>query len=93
MLSGKKAMLSVTTGGTETMYTREGPNGIDIEHLLYPISHGTLYFCGIELLPPFAAYAVSTVDDATRQQYMDDYKQRLEDLKKTSPMKEHVLTY
>lgn len=53
---GKRALLSVTTGGpTETFspYGRGGP----IERLLWPI-HYSLHYMGFDVLPPFVAHAV-----------------------------------
>lgn len=55
-LKGKKAMLSVTIGGGQPMYSKTGLNG-DIEQILFPIHHGILCFVGMEVLPPFIAWA------------------------------------
>ena len=53
---GKRALLSVTTGGpaeTFSPYGRGGP----IERLLWPI-HYSLHYMGFDVLPPFVAHAV-----------------------------------
>jgi len=39
---GKRAMLSVTTGGWAEQYMDRAING-PIEHLLFPINHGALF--------------------------------------------------
>ena len=51
-LKGRRAMLALTTGGPEASYTERGING-PMERILFPIQHGMLYFCGLEVLPPF----------------------------------------
>lgn len=81
-LQGKKAMLSLTTGGPATMYSSIGLNG-DIEQILFSINHGILYFSGMEVLPPFIAWAVARVGDEGRQKYLEEYKQRLLSLDST----------
>ena len=60
-LQGKRAVLSVTVGGPESDYTPRGING-QLEELLFPITHGTLFFSGMEVLPTFAAYDVHRLD-------------------------------
>lgn len=56
-LQGKRALLSVTIGGPETDYAPRGING-QLDELLFPITHGTLFFTGMEVLPTVAAYDV-----------------------------------
>lgn len=73
---GKKAMLVLTTGGGESMYTPLGLNG-SIHQILFPINHGILYFVGFDVLPPFIAYGVSRVSMERRKAYLEEYKQRL----------------
>jgi NAD(P)H dehydrogenase (quinone) len=62
-LAGKRALLSVTIGGPEVDYGPRGING-PLEHLLFPITHGTLFFAGMDVLPTFAVYSAVRVDDA-----------------------------
>lgn len=59
-LAGKRALLSVTVGGPEVDYGINGP----LEHLLFPITHGTLFFPGIDVLPTFAVYDTARMDAA-----------------------------
>lgn len=56
-LAGKRAMLSVTCGGSPLDFTPRGING-PIEQLLFPITHGTLFFPGMAVLPTHALYGV-----------------------------------
>ena len=92
LLVGKKAMLSVTTGGPQAIYAPDAPHGWDINQVLYPVNHGVLYFCGIQSVPSYVAYAVFQVGDEVRKQYLQEYKQRLLTLDKTLPLSYHHLS-
>jgi NAD(P)H dehydrogenase (quinone) len=87
---GKLAMLSLTTGATAPSFGPDGRNG-DMEMLLWPVNNGIFRFCGFEVLPPFIAYGVSRVDDATRQQYFANFRERLLSLETTAPLFFHGL--
>ena len=82
---GKRAMLSLTTGGPESIYLPDGLNG-DINAILYPINHGIMRFTGFEVLPPFIAWSAAHVDDDGRQTYLKTYEDRLKNLATTSPI-------
>jgi len=83
---GKRAMLSLTTGGPETMYGPAGLNG-HIETMLFPIQHGILYFTGFDVLPPFVAWSVARAGDEKRREYLEAYRRRLLDLPGTPPIR------
>lgn len=85
VLQGRKAMLSLTTGGPETMYSPTGLNG-DINNILFPINYGIFRFVGFDVLPPFVAYAVAHGDDEQRLAYLEQYRQRLLTLETTPPI-------
>ncbi|HLO84651.1 MAG TPA: NAD(P)H-dependent oxidoreductase [Nostocaceae cyanobacterium] len=76
VFKGKKAMLSLTTGGGGNMYQENSLNG-EINSILFPINHGIFKFVGFDVLPPFIAYAVTRISDEQRQTYLAEYKQRL----------------
>ncbi|MBS1727102.1 MAG: NAD(P)H-dependent oxidoreductase [Armatimonadetes bacterium] len=82
---GKRAMLSLTTGGHEPMFSENGLNG-SIEQILYPIHHGILYFVGFDVLPPFVAWGPSRVGDEARETYFREYGERLSSLDQTEPI-------
>jgi len=66
-LQGKRAMLSITVGGPEEDYSTRGING-SLDQLLFPITHGTLFFPGMDVLPTFAVYnAVRMSPEATER--------------------------
>ena len=52
---GKRALLSVAVGGPAEDYSARGING-PLEQLLFPITHGTLFFSGMDVLPTYAVY-------------------------------------
>lgn len=73
---GKRAMLSLTTGGGPSIYSPRGLNG-DMDALLFPIQHGMLYFVGFDVLPPFIAWAVARSTPQEREGYLQAYSERL----------------
>ncbi|KAJ6652511.1 hypothetical protein lerEdw1_011481 [Lerista edwardsae] len=72
----KKAVLSLTTGGTGSMYTPEGING-DINIILWPIQSGTLHFCGFQILEPQIAFSIGHTPADARAQILEGWKKRL----------------
>jgi len=62
-LAGKRAMLSVTTGGPADDYAARGING-QLDELLFPITHGTLFYPGMEVLPTHAVHGAGRIDGA-----------------------------
>ena len=66
VLQGKRALLCVTGGGPQADYGPRGING-PLEQLLFPITHGTLFFPGMEVLPTFAIYGTGTFDGAATE--------------------------
>lgn len=59
--AGKRALLAVSVGGPADDYSPRGING-PLEQLLFPITHGTLFFPGMQVLPPFAVYGTGRID-------------------------------
>lgn len=53
--AGKRALLAVSLGGPAVDYSPRGING-PLDQLLFPITHGTLFFPGMEVLPTFAVH-------------------------------------
>lgn len=73
---GKRAMLSLTTGGPEAAYLEDGFNG-DLNAVLRPIQRGMLNFTGFSVLQPQVVYGPVRVDDAQRQSWLARWAQRL----------------
>lgn len=59
--AGKRALLAVAVGGPAIDYSPRGING-PLEQLLFPITHGTLFFPGMQVLPTFAVYGTTSID-------------------------------
>jgi NAD(P)H dehydrogenase (quinone) len=85
VFKGKRAMLSLTTGGPPTIYSPRGLNG-DMDTLLFPIQHGMLYFVGFDVLPPFVAWSVARSTQEQRQEYLRAYAERLKNWQRTTPI-------
>jgi len=62
--AGKRALLAVAVGGPAEDYAPRGING-PLEQLLFPITHGTLFFPGMQVLPTFAVYGTARIDTGT----------------------------
>ena len=85
VFKGKRAMLSLTTGGPESMFSPDGLNG-DIHKLLYPINHGIFRFVGFDVLPPFISWQPAHVEASQRANYLEQYGARLRTLWVDSPI-------
>ncbi len=75
-LAGKRAMLSMTTAAGPRTFQPASLFG-DIHERLYSIQHCALYFVGFEVLPPFIAWAVDSVNTSKRRRYLEEYEKRL----------------
>ncbi|WP_030911319.1 NAD(P)H-dependent oxidoreductase [Streptomyces sp. NRRL F-5126] len=84
-LAGRRALLSVTTGGPEPHYAARGING-PIDDLLFPIQHGILYYPGIEVLPPFVVYGADRMTGDDFPDIAKAWEQRLLTLESTEPI-------
>lgn len=82
---GKRAMLSLTTGGPAATYSKDGNNG-DIDAILRPIHRGILQFVGFDVLAPHIAYSVARLSDEERQQILIAYQQRLATIEQEAPI-------
>src|SRR3954447_19713381 len=56
LFKGRRALFSVTTGGTPERFSPEGVYG-EIGKVLYPVERLLLQYMGYEVLPPFVSYA------------------------------------
>src|SRR5262245_15840575 len=83
-------MLGLTTGGPPSIYSRRGLYG-DPHLLLFPSNPGSLHFVGVDVLPPFIAYACARVGKGRREQYLREYEARLRTWQTTAPIPYHAL--
>ena len=84
-LVGKRAMLAVTMGAAETDMRGDGFHG-DVLVNLWPIHNGCLYYIGMEVLPPFVAWAGTFGEEATQRRHLAAYRERLTALESTEPL-------
>ena len=73
---GKRALLSLTTGGPAEGYAADGANG-DIMGILRPIHRGMLEFTGFEVLAPQIHYGPVRVEPAVREAWLQAWAERL----------------
>jgi NAD(P)H dehydrogenase (quinone) len=73
---GRRALLSLTTGGPQPAYVPGGFNG-DLEGILLPIHRGMLAFQGYSVLAPQVNFGAARVDDAQRHAWLAAWAQRL----------------
>jgi NAD(P)H dehydrogenase (quinone) len=83
---GKRAMISMTTGGPESMFDGHGLDP-SIDTILRPIQHGMFWFTGFDVLPPFIAWAVARATDDQRRAMLDAYAARLRTLFTDAPLR------
>jgi NAD(P)H dehydrogenase (quinone) len=84
VLKGKRALLSVTTGGPGTDYEKGGWNG-DIHSILRPIQRGIFEFVGFSVLAPHIAFGPAHLTQDERSNELDRYLARLERIENEVP--------
>jgi NAD(P)H dehydrogenase (quinone) len=82
---GKRALLSLTTGGPEGAYSKGAFNG-DINAILRPIHRGMLQFVGFDVLEPQIVYGPVRLTDEQRKQQLAAYAVRLQGISRESPI-------
>ncbi|MBM9503143.1 NAD(P)H-dependent oxidoreductase [Actinacidiphila acididurans] len=84
-LAGKRALAVVTAGGPAESYQ---PRGIDgsLEDLLFPLLHGTLFYCGIDVLPSFVIHGANRLSDAGYRAAAAELRTRLHRAQSTLPI-------
>jgi len=82
---GKRAVLSVAVGGPEQDYSPRGING-PLEQLLFPITHGTLFFPGMDVLPTHAVYGTARITAEGVAAAKEIWRLRLERLFEDAPI-------
>jgi NAD(P)H dehydrogenase (quinone) len=82
---GKRAMLSLTTGGPEEAYRKGGFNG-DIEGVLRPVQRGVLEFLGFDVLAPQIHYGPVRAEPEKRLAWLSNYAQRLQSIHAEAPI-------
>ena len=73
---GKRALLSLTTGGPEGGYVPGGFNG-DLHGVLRPIHRGVFEFCGFGVLEPAVFYGPARAEESERRAWLEAWAERL----------------
>jgi putative NADPH-quinone reductase len=81
---GKRALLSLTTGGPEEGY-RKGASQRDISSVLRPI-HRSMQFVGFDVMAPQVIYGPVRLTDEQRKQHFATYAARLQDISHEWPI-------
>jgi NAD(P)H dehydrogenase (quinone) len=82
---GKRALLSLTTGGPEDAYRKGAYNG-DIRGVLRPIQRGMLRFVGFDVLAPQVVYEPFRMTEEQRKVALAAYARRLQTISRESPI-------
>lgn len=80
LLRGKAAGVVVSVGDQESFYRPDGLHKATVQQMLYPMLHGTLAFCGLNVLEPFVAYGLTAANDYGIKEQLRDYTAKLETL-------------
>ncbi|CCD22545.1 NAD(P)H-dependent oxidoreductase NDAI_0A03880 [Naumovozyma dairenensis CBS 421] len=83
--AGKKAMVMVSTGGSDTHYSATGVNG-PIDDILFPIQHGMMFYTGMSVLPPFVTYAADFLADDKLDSVLEHLDNHFKDLDSLKPI-------
>lgn len=82
---GKRAMLSLSTGGPEQAYVEGGLQG-DISAILRPVQRGMLQFLGFDVLAPQIVYGPARMTHEQRTLALATYARRLQRIGSESPI-------
>lgn len=76
VFADKRAMCSVTIGGSTAMYSARGLNG-PIEQILHPVNHGMLYFTGFTVVEPLLVHAPARMSPEQRAACLERHRARV----------------
>lgn len=85
VFQGKRALLSLTTGGPEEAYQKGGFNG-DFQAILRPIQRGMLEFVGFDVLAPHIVYAPVRIGDTQQRAEWQRFAERLQHIEQEIPI-------
>ncbi len=85
ILKGKRALVSVYAGGPQADYSPRGING-PIEQLLFPLTHGALFYPGMEVLPTHVIYSSTFIQPEQVEEEKRKWEKRLENLFTDAPI-------
>ncbi|MBB5855075.1 NAD(P)H-dependent oxidoreductase [Amycolatopsis umgeniensis] len=84
-LAGKRAMVLLTAGAPEATIGPRGVNG-EIDDLLFPLQHGTLWYAGMSVLPPVTVCGADRVSPEQYDAAVEALRDRLRTLSTRDPI-------
>jgi NAD(P)H dehydrogenase (quinone) len=84
VFKGKRALLSLTTGGPAPAYLKGAFNG-DIHAILRPIQRGMLQFVGFDVLAPQITYGPVRLEQGASTELLAGYAERLKNIAGEKP--------
>jgi NAD(P)H dehydrogenase (quinone) len=84
-LAGKRAFTIITTGSPPAPLASRGING-QLDLILFPLLHGTLWYSGMSVLPPFTVFGADRLSERQYEDYVTLLRQRLETIEDIAPM-------
>lgn len=84
-LEGRRALVVVTAGSPEPALGPRGING-QLDQVLFPLLHGTLWYTGMAALPPLAIHGADRVGPKEFERAAEKLRERLAALESTPPI-------
>jgi len=84
-LAGKRALVVVTAGSPRAPLGPRGING-QLDQLLFPLLHGTLWYAGMSVLPPLAVHGADRVGPGEYDAAVSRLRCRLASLEHDRPL-------
>jgi NAD(P)H dehydrogenase (quinone) len=84
-LTGKRAMVVLTAGAPAPTLGPRGING-ELNALLFPLQHGTLWYAGMSVLPPFLVPGADRVSEEKYASAVNALRERLVALPDAAPI-------
>lgn len=84
-LKGKRAAITITIGGQPHMFGPDAVHG-PLQDMLRHLLRGTLYYVGMDVLPPFIAWHVPYITHEARVELLAQYRERLRTLEQLAPL-------
>ncbi|MBB4933785.1 NAD(P)H dehydrogenase (quinone) [Lipingzhangella halophila] len=78
-LAGKRALVVTSVGARESSFGPRGVHG-SVDEVLFPLLHGTLWYTGVSVLPPFVVYGADRATEAGGADQADALRARLREL-------------
>lgn len=85
MLTGKRAMVVVSTGSSAAAMSPRGLHGT-LDELLFPIQHGVLFYTGMSVLPPFVINEADKISSTEVDAACSELLQRVINIETDSPI-------